>query len=134
MSGSTVLALRVTIAVLFASVSASCERRSDVITETSPFMTVLVATPADGGAGLKRRADQFASTHGMRMVYSEEQFSPGEYSVLLSRPDLNIAAENVLRGRHSVVRAYARQEASSEHHELAGEFLCKVMLHGCPTT
>lgn len=121
-------------AVLVASVTASCERRSDVITETSPFMTVLVSTPPDGGAGIKRRAEQFASRHGMRILYSEEHFSPGEYSVRLLRPDLNIAADNVLRGNQSVVRAYVRGEPSTEHREQTDEFLCKVMLHGCPAT
>ena len=131
MGRSHVLALRVTIAVLAASVSVSCGRHSDVITETSPFMTVLVATPPDGEAGIKRRAEQFASTHGMRFLYSDQHFSPGEYSVRLLRPDFNIAAENVLRGHQSIVRAYVRREPSAEHREKADEFLCKAMRHGC---
>ncbi|MBA3511941.1 hypothetical protein [Sphingomonas sp.] len=118
-------------AILVASVSASCERRSDVIYETSPFMTVLVATPPYGGAGIKRRAENFASSHEMRTLYSEEHFSPGEFSLLISRPDLNIAAENVLRGQQSIVRAYVRGEPSAQHREQADEFLCKAMLHDC---
>jgi hypothetical protein len=118
-------------AVLVASSSASCERRSDVITETSPFLTVLISTPPDGEVGISRRAGQFASSHEMRMLYSEEHLSPGEYSVRLLRPDLNIAADNVLRGQQSVVNAFVRGQPSAEHRKETSEYLCKVMLHGC---
>jgi hypothetical protein len=121
-------------AVFIACASGSCDRGSDVITETSPFLTALVSTPPDGGAGIKRRAEQFASSHRMRMLYSDEHFSTGEYSVLLIRQDFNIATENVLRDRESVVRAYVRGQPSAEHLKEAAEYLCEVMRHSCAGT
>lgn len=126
----TVFNVAVVMSVI-AVTSLGCERHSDVITETSPFLTVIVSTPADGGAGIQRRAEQFASGYGMRILYSDQHFSPGEYSVRLLRPDFNIAADNVLRDKQSVVSVYANRQPTAEHRNEANEYLCQVMLHGC---
>ena len=128
---SPILAFKVAATVIVAVASASCDRGRDVINDSDPFLQVVVSTPADGGPGIEQRAKRFASAQSMRMEYSSEHFAPGEYSVRLVRPDLNIAAENVTRGRQSVVRAYARGQPTPAGRNEAKQFLCKVMLHGC---
>jgi hypothetical protein len=103
MRRSKIRALSVAMAVVTLGASASCDRNSDAITATSPFLSVVVTTPADGGSGIRRRAENFASHHRMRMVYSDEHLSSGEYSVRLLRPDFNIASDNVLQDGKSLV-------------------------------
>lgn len=116
---------------VIAAFACSCERQDDAITEKSPFREVIVETPSDGAVGVVRRSKSFAEANGMRFQHSFEHFSEGEYSVLMLRPDLNIATENVLRGQNSVVSAYARNEPSSDHRTTVENYLCGVMRHGC---
>ena len=97
-------------------------------------MEMVVETPADGGVGVARRSREFAYHTGMRLQYSFEHFSRGEYSARLLRPDFNIAADNVLRGPKSIVYFYSRGEPSSQQRELAKEYLCTVMRTGCTST
>lgn len=109
----------------------SCNRHDDVITDKSPFAEILVQTPPDGGVGIVRRSKAFAQANGMRFQYSFEHLSTGEYSVRLLRRDFNIAAENVLRDRSSIVRAYSRGEPDSHQRALAKNYLCTVMQYQC---
>lgn len=109
----------------------SCDRQNDVITEKSPFMEVLVETPPDGGVGVAKRSSEFARKNEMKFKYSFEHFSNEEYSVRLLRPDFNVAVDNVLRGKKSVVSMYSRHEPNNSQRKLAKEYLCSVMRHGC---
>lgn len=110
---------------------ASCDRRDDVIIDKSPFIEVLVPTPPDGGVGVVNRSKKFAQQNGMRFQYSFQHFSDGEYSVRLLRRDFNIATDNVLRDRKTIVNAYSRSEPTEAQRQLASEYLCTVMLHRC---
>lgn len=121
---------RVLTLVILGSVG-SCNGHDDVITEKSPFVEIIVPTPKDGATGVVERSKSVAAANGMRFQYSVEHFYDGEYSVRLLRRDLNIAAENVLRGESSIVRAYSRSEPTSDQRKIVSDYLCSVMRRGC---
>ena len=118
----------ITIGIL---VIGSCNHNDDVITEKSPFLEIKVRTPSDGGKGVVRRSCDFAKTHSMRCRFSFEHLSKGEYSVRLIRYDLNIAVDNVRQGQNSIVSMYSRKAPDTGQHELAKEYVCRVMNYNC---
>ena len=117
---------------LSAAALIGCEQRSNFITETDPFVTVYVSTPAGGTSVLVERAKQFAATHDLQVVVVDGHFEATEYSLSLVRPDLNILANNVGKGSRTVVAAYAVGAPSDNHRRAISDYLCAVMLHGCP--
>lgn len=110
----------------------ACHRKSDFITETSPFVEIMVPTRTDGKAAIRGRAEPFAKRHGMKVHFVPDHFEPHEFSLSLTRADLNIVAENVLRGSRSNVSAYARSAPTSSQLAEVDAYLCEVMRHGCP--
>jgi hypothetical protein len=108
-----------------------CNRRSDFITETSPFLDLRVATPSDGKFAIAVRGERFAKQHGMKVHFVPDHIAPREYSLSLTRSDLNIVAANGQSGSASNVAAYARSAPSAAQRAEVEAYLCEVMLHGC---
>ena len=111
--------------------AASCNRKSDFITETSPFLSVYVPTPSGGHKATAERANEFARRHGMKLHYVPGHFQPTEFTISVVRRDLNIVTGNVLLGERTLVTAYTRLAPTNEQRALVDEFLCSVMMHGC---
>jgi hypothetical protein len=110
----------------------SCERKSDFITNTSPFLSEYVATPPGNHYATAERARSFALRHQMKVHYVPGHFEPNEFSISLTRDDLNIVTDNVLLGDRTLVNAYALGKPSSKQREVVDEFMCSVMMHDCP--
>ena len=108
-----------------------CDRQSDFITETSPFVEVQVPTPPDGKAAVASRAEQFAKQHGMKVHFVPNHFEPHEFSLSLTRADLNIVAANVMLGGRSDVTAYTRSAPTAAQRAEVEAYLCEVMRHRC---
>lgn len=125
--------LRLPLAVSSVSLAlcAGCDRKSDFIMETSPFVGVMVSTPTDGKAAIRDRAERFAEQHGMEAHFVPDHFEPHEFSISLTRADLNIVADNVQRGTRSDVTAYTRSAPTSSQRAEVDAYLCEVMRHGC---
>ena len=121
------------LAIVIFALCAACDRKSDFITETSPFAEVQVTTPADGKTAIARRAERFARQHRMTLYFDPTHFELREFSLAVNRADLNITALNVLKGGHSAVSAYARSTPTGAQRAEVDAFLCEVMLHSCPT-
>lgn len=105
----------------------ACNRQKDVITEVDPFVVHTVPTPTDGKRGVLSRARQFARDNGFRMYSAEDHFSEHDYSLLLTKPGLNINALNVLHERKSVVRAYSRGQPDAAQLLLVRRYMCAAM-------
>jgi hypothetical protein len=108
-----------------------CNRESEFITETSPFFEVAVPTPADGKAAIAQRAERFAAKHRMKVHFVPDHFEPHEFTVSVTRNDLNIIVGNVMRGDQSAVSAFARSQATAAQRREVDTYLCEVMRHGC---
>lgn len=108
-----------------------CNRESDFITETSPFVQVTVPTPEDGKAAIAQRAERFADERGMKFHYVPYHFESHEFTVSVTRTDLNIIVGNVMRGDRSAVSAFARSAPTPTQLREVDIFLCEVMRHGC---
>jgi hypothetical protein len=113
-------------------VSWGCDRRSEFITETSPFASVTVLTPRDGMAAIARRATRFAEQRRMKVHFVPDHFEPHELTLSLTRADLNIIAGNVMSGDRLRVTATARAAPTSAQRSEVDAYLCEVMRHGCP--
>lgn len=112
-------------------VTASCERRGDFITETLPFLTEYMPTPDEDHQATAERARAFADRHGMKLHYVPGHFETTEFSISVTRGDVDISVGNVLLGRRTLLTAYTRAEPSPRQRDLVDEFMCSVMLHGC---
>ena len=110
---------------------ASCERKSDFITETSPFVSEYVRTPEDGHAEIAKRAAEFASRHGMKRHYVPGHFKATEFTISVTREDLDIGTGNVKLGNRTLVTAYTQGSPTEKQRAEVREFMCAVMLHGC---
>ena len=107
-----------------------CDRKSDFITEASPFLEMKVPTPSDGKVAIAARGERFAKQHGMKVHFVPDHFEPREYSLSLTRTDLNIVAANVQSGGASNVSAYSRSAPTSAQRAEVEDYLCEVM-HRC---
>ncbi len=122
------LRLTITIATL---VLLGCDRKSDFITEKSPFVSVTILTPRDGKAAIAGRGKRFAERHGMKVHFVPDHFEPHEFALSLTRTDLNIIADNVKLGDRSFVTAVALAAPTSKQQAEVDAYLCEVMRHGC---
>ena len=120
-----------TLTVASLALCVGCNRESDFITDTSPFVEVTVPTPADGMDAIAQRGERFASTHGMKVHYVPGHFEPHEFTLSVTRTDLNIIVSNVMRGDQSSVSAYVRSAPSLAQRREVDTYLCEVMRHGC---
>lgn len=109
----------------------SCNRKSDFITETSPFFSEYVLTPPGGHKATAERAQEFARRHGMILHYVPGHFQPTEFSISVVRRDLNIVTGNVLLGERTLVTAYTQESPTNGQRALLDEFMCSVMMHEC---
>ena len=109
----------------------SCDRQSDFITETSPFLEVKVQTPTDGKVAIVRRAERFAKQHGMKVHFVPDHFEQQEFTLSLTRTDLNIVAGNVRFGALTVVTAYTGRVPTGAQRTEVESYLCEVMRHRC---
>ena len=116
---------------LSAAFCVGCDRESDFITQTSPFLNVRVPTPADGKIFIAARGERFAKRHEMEVHFVPDHFGPQEFSLSLTRADLNIIANNVQSSGGSNVNAIARSAPTSEQRAEVEAYLCEVMLHRC---
>jgi hypothetical protein len=109
----------------------SCDKGGEFITDTSPFFEESVPTPPGGHRAIAERSKIFAKKHRMKVHYVAGHFKHEEFSILLTRDDINIVADNVnLRGR-TLVAAYTTFPASGRQRALVIEFKCSVMLYDC---
>lgn len=110
---------------------AYCRQGSDFITDTDPFLSEYVPTPDGGHEAIAQRAENFARKHGMKLHYVPGHFQQTEFSISVTREDLNIATGNVLLKDRTWVTATARGEPSRAQRVEVDEFMCLVMLYGC---
>jgi len=120
-----------TLTVASLALCMGCNRESEFIGETSPFLEVTVPTPADGKTAIAQRAERFAAKHGMKVHFVPDHFEPHEFTVSVTRTDLNIIVGNVMRGDQSAVSAFARSEPTVTQRREVDSYLCEVMCHGC---
>lgn len=122
---------RLILVLVAATVLAACERKSDFITETSPFFSEYVTTPAGGHETIANRAGTFAQRHRMKLHYVPGHFQPTEFTISVTRDDLNIVTGNVQLGDHTFVTATTRRKPSQAQRLEVDEFMCSVLMHGC---
>ena len=109
-----------------------CDRKSDFISETSPFVSITVPTPQDGKVAIASRVTRFAEQRGMKTHFVPDHFEPHEFTLSLTRTDLNIIAGNVMRSDRVHVTAYARGAPTAAQRTEVDAYLCEVMRHRCP--
>lgn len=110
---------------------ASCDRKSDFITETSPFLSADVPTPVGGHDAIAERARAFAERHAMKLHYVPGHTRSSEFTISVTRDDMSIVTGNVLRGGRTLITAYSRVSPTPEQRKMVDEFMCSVFLHGC---
>lgn len=96
-----------------------------------PFVQVTVPTPADGKAAIAQRAERFAARHGMKVHFVPDHFEPHEFTLAVTRPDLNILVGNVMRGDKSFVTAVSRSAPTAAQRREVDVYLCQVVSYGC---
>lgn len=123
--------ISVPLIILAGAATMSCNRTSDFITDTPPFVSMSVRTPTGRHELIAARAKAFAIRHGMKLHYVSGHFQESEYTISVTRHDLNIVTGNVVEGRSTSITAYSRTEPTEKQQAEVAEFLCLVMLHAC---
>lgn len=123
--------LAVMVLLCIGTVVTLCHRRGDFITNTSPFLSEYVPTPSDGHRAIARRAAGFAKRHRMKLHYLPGHFQSTEFTIAVTRDDLNIAVGNVLLGKRTLVTAVVRATPTPQQRAEVGEFMCSVMFYRC---
>ncbi|HET9336321.1 MAG TPA: hypothetical protein VFO12_07940 [Sphingomicrobium sp.] len=123
--------LTLILALVAMSLESSCDRKGDFITGTSPFLSEYVPTPDSGHEMIAKRAGDFAKRHKMKLHYVPGHFRATEFTISVTRDDLNIVTGNVRLGNRTLVTATARRHPTLQQRAEVGEFMCSVMMHNC---